>query len=127
MTTQHLARSRNEHSTRSIQVIFNQECFYSQMFQEFMKNTMCINSVAESYKCKLIHLQGLKVNRYTIVHEIYNMTDKQQTRAKSKLVLTDTNRIKFAEDNLPTELIIRNVHNLADKEYKLVHTCPRDT
>ena len=131
MKIKYIASSRHKNSTTFIQVVYNQVCIYSSMSQKFLINTAVPHLVAESYKCKLRTLQGLngcavlhrmlKRNMFNMVHEIYKMTDKQQTRAKSKLVLTDTKRIKVAEDKLPTELIIRNVHISADKSYKHVH------
>ena len=131
MKIKYTASSRQENSTTFIQVVYNQNRIYSSMSQKFVRNTAVPHLVAESFKCKLLALQSLngcavlhrmlKRNMFNMVHEIYKMTDKQQTRAKSKLVLTDTKRIKVAEDKLPTELIIRNVHISADKSYKHVH------
>ena len=131
MKIKYTASSRQENSTTFIQVVYNQDCIYSSMSLKFVRNTRVPHLVAESYKYKLRTLQGLngcvvlhrmlKRNMFNMVREIYKMTDKQRTRAKSKLVLTDTKRIKVAEDKLPTELIIRNVHISADKSYKHVH------
>ena len=134
MKIKYTASSRQENSTTFIQVVYNQVCIYSSMSQKFLINTAVPHLVAESYKCKLRTLQGLngcvvlhrmlKRNMFNMVREIYKMTDKQRTRAKSKLVLTDTKSINLAEDKLPTGLIMRNVHIFRTNNISKSIPCP---
>ena len=77
MTNKHLARSRNEHSTTLVQVIYN-----SSWANFFMSTTL----VAEPYKCKLHTLQDLNKmvsNSYRMFkNPLWQMSRKLRTRYK---------------------------------------------
>ncbi len=117
MKIKYIARSRHKNSTEMIQVVYNFPCFYSRM--------KVAHSVAESFKCKLLALQCLKMcttlhqTMFNMVHEIYNMANQRQTMKKGGVVLTDTKRIKVTMSFSNT--ICENVHIFADKQYKRVH------
>ena len=98
MTNKYLARSRNEHSTTLVQVIYN-----SSWANFFMSTTL----VAEPYKCKLHTLQDLN----KMLSNLYRMFKNPLWHMSSKL---------------RTKYIIQR-RQLPDTEYKVSTLSPCST